>query len=436
MEKLFDKQYINKQKEIYKNNYKASINLARFENALNLVTNSEEFQSILKFDIIDKISIIFDKKVTVSCAILVLNEERCIQRCINSLDNFFDEIIIVDTGSTDKTIEKIKELKNNKIKLYFYTWQNDFSKARNFAIRKSTCQWIIFIDADEEMQVIKGLKDLLLIMNYCNERNNLVMSFTIKEIDNNAIYNDIPRIFYCDGNCRYFGTVHEEIRCNEIYDPYLIKTNVVLYHDGYNKNILIKKEKIQRNLSLLKIMRKIEPNNLRWIYFYLRDGITVLPHDEMLQIINTTLLNNSNNNYSINNKYVVEIMLIYCELLLKENKLNKIINITNDLLQVAPNYYDVTYYNNLAKILSAQQYLNDALCCMIDFRKKNLNLQKSLINGNGYHIDLLIGLLLFENMQYDHSKKYLQFAKEKLSNQIDFNLIDKYLKILNKITTE
>lgn len=73
------------------------------------------------------------KKTTLSLCMIVKNEEKYIAKSIDSVKNIVNEIVIVDTGSTDSTLEI---LKNYNVKLYNYKWENDFASARNFAINK------------------------------------------------------------------------------------------------------------------------------------------------------------------------------------------------------------------------------------------------------------------------------------------------------------
>lgn len=88
-------------------------------------------------------------RITVTAAIIVKDEERVIKRCPDSILNQFDEIVIVDTGSKDKTVEIIESVKDNKIRLYRTKWNENFAEARNFALDKVNTEWVFFIDADE-----------------------------------------------------------------------------------------------------------------------------------------------------------------------------------------------------------------------------------------------------------------------------------------------
>lgn len=84
--------------------------------------------------------------MTISVCIITLNEEKVINRVLNCVKKFADEIILVDTGSIDKTVEIAKKFTE---KIYFYKWVDDFSKARNFAFSKAKCDYLFWIDADD-----------------------------------------------------------------------------------------------------------------------------------------------------------------------------------------------------------------------------------------------------------------------------------------------
>src|SRR3972149_2146143 len=85
---------------------------------------------------------------TLSLCMIVKNEEKFLPACLESVKGHVDEIIIVDTGSTDRTVE-IAESYNAKI--YHHPWKNSFSKARNYSLKYATCDWILILDADEEI---------------------------------------------------------------------------------------------------------------------------------------------------------------------------------------------------------------------------------------------------------------------------------------------
>jgi len=84
-----------------------------------------------------------------SLAIIVKNEEKNLARLLNSVQGLYDELVIVDTGSTDRTVEIAERYTQN---IYHFTWVDNFSKARNFSFSKCTQPWIMWLDADDVLK--------------------------------------------------------------------------------------------------------------------------------------------------------------------------------------------------------------------------------------------------------------------------------------------
>lgn len=88
-------------------------------------------------------------KSTISLCMIVKDEERCIERCLESVYSTVDEIIVVDTGSSDRTLELIAKF---NAKVFHYKWDHNFSNARNHAIEQATGDYILQLDADEWLE--------------------------------------------------------------------------------------------------------------------------------------------------------------------------------------------------------------------------------------------------------------------------------------------
>jgi len=84
-----------------------------------------------------------------SLALIVKNEEKNLARCLDSVEGLWDELVIIDTGSTDKTVEIAKRYTQN---IHHFKWVKDFAKARNFAFSKCNYPWIIWLDADDQLK--------------------------------------------------------------------------------------------------------------------------------------------------------------------------------------------------------------------------------------------------------------------------------------------
>lgn len=86
--------------------------------------------------------------ISVSMCMIVKNEQSILKRCLDSYAGIYDELIIVDTGSTDNTKEIAAQYTD---KVYDFAWCDDFAAARNFAFSKASCDYILSVDADEEL---------------------------------------------------------------------------------------------------------------------------------------------------------------------------------------------------------------------------------------------------------------------------------------------
>lgn len=98
---------------------------------------------------------------TISLCIIVKNEEIHIARCLNSVAELVDEIIIVDTGSTDRTIEIVS---NYTRKVYSYPWKDDFADARNYSFSHASMDYCMWMDADDILE--EAEKDKFLQLKY------------------------------------------------------------------------------------------------------------------------------------------------------------------------------------------------------------------------------------------------------------------------------
>src|SRR5687767_12493572 len=83
---------------------------------------------------------------TLSVCLIVKNEERYLAQCLQSVRGLWDDLVIVDTGSTDRTVEIAESF---GARVFHFTWCDDFSAARNFCLDQITTDWILSLDADE-----------------------------------------------------------------------------------------------------------------------------------------------------------------------------------------------------------------------------------------------------------------------------------------------
>ena len=199
--------------------------------------------------------------ILVSLCMIVKNEERVLERCLNSVKDFVDEIIIVDTGSTDSTKEIAKKFTD---KVYDFEWCYDFAKARNYSFSKATKDYIMWLDADDVI-LEKDLKKLLKLKQNLSKNVDAVMLKYDLNVDENgtpmlSFYRE--RIVRRNANFRWTGKIHEviETRGN------IVKEDISVTHKKLHVN------EPERNLIIFqKMIKENEELDARQTFYYARE---------------------------------------------------------------------------------------------------------------------------------------------------------------------
>jgi tetratricopeptide (TPR) repeat protein len=192
----------------------------------------------------------------VSASLIVRDESAFIEGCLESLSGKVDEIVVVDTGSVDDTVVKALRF---PIKLHSFEWCGDFSAARNYAIAQSSGDWILYIDADERLEVpdMAIWRATLADKNKAAWRLRLYLRVGWTPISELRLFRNDPRI-------RFRGVIHERTHegVNEVCDSDGLEigfSDVALHHIGYEGN---QQHKISRNVPLLRDYLAKNPNRV------------------------------------------------------------------------------------------------------------------------------------------------------------------------------
>ena len=211
-------------------------------------------------------------KIKISACYMVKNAAEDLRRSLENLKNFVDEIIVVDTGSTDSTVEVAEKF---GAKIFHEPWQDDFSTPRNIAIREAAGDWIVFLDADEYFinDTAKNLQTVIKMAKRAKQQGISVNLVNVDKDNDNKIINSIYllRIFEHAPDIRYVGKIHEELyRGDKPLERASAPANLLtLYHTGYSSSI--SRAKAERNLKLLLEELNITDKPER-IYSYLADA--------------------------------------------------------------------------------------------------------------------------------------------------------------------
>jgi glycosyltransferase involved in cell wall biosynthesis len=201
-----------------------------------------------------------------SIGMMVKNEEKYLEQCLNSimpiLDKIDSELVIVDTGSNDRTIEIAKKFTD---KIYFHDWNNNFAEMRNITISYCSGEWFFCIDGDEVLEdctEIINFFDLEEYKKYESAVINVKNLMDLSDSTNYVIYAGL-RLFKKDREFRYEGAIHNQ----PVFKQPTAKLNASIQHFGYiatDKDLMEKKFK--RTSEILKKELKENPKDFYYMY--------------------------------------------------------------------------------------------------------------------------------------------------------------------------
>jgi len=213
------------------------------------------------------------KRPTISACLIVKNEELHIRRCLRSVMNAVDEICVIDTGCTDKTMEIVE--KEFGAKTAFRAWDDDFAAARNASLDLASTDWVFQIDADEELHQsdIRQLHEILrrtdidsiyvVMRNFYDVPEAFTGESVKKPMDVAHSANHIGRIFRNRQELRFTGCIHETIRN---IDSALV-SNVSIFHYGYAQHGEVQTARQERNYRLCMKQIENEPDSTASYYY-------------------------------------------------------------------------------------------------------------------------------------------------------------------------
>jgi len=193
------------------------------------------------------------KSMKISACVIVKNEAANIGRWLDCVRQIADEIIVVDTGSEDDTAAIAEK---GGAKVYHFSWCDDFSAAKNFALEQARGEWIIFLDADEYFTDASIPKLRAYIKKYHPDQRTVGIVCKLFNIDKDRENRFIGttcqiRVFRNLKNLRYTGAVHERLAdLTHTKRKMQLVMDLEIYHTGYSSKIV--KQKLLRNRHLLE----------------------------------------------------------------------------------------------------------------------------------------------------------------------------------------
>ncbi|MBD5522369.1 MAG: glycosyltransferase [Lachnospiraceae bacterium] len=224
----------------------------------------------------------------ISVCMIAKNEEKHIEECLKRLKPYHYEIVLVDTGSTDSTLEIAARYTD---KIYHFDWVNDFSAARNFALDKASNNWVLSIDCDEYIESIDEKELSILMEKHSQDVGQILIRNRFKQGAQTSIENVRVSRFFNKKYYHFVGAIHEQVELRNAepeiltniptitqnnsdcqphlhYAKHAYYAPITLLHVGYDGSEEEMRTKCLRNISMLeKELEAVGPDS--YIYYQL-----------------------------------------------------------------------------------------------------------------------------------------------------------------------
>ena len=199
-----------------------------------------------------------------SLAIIVKNEEKNLARLLDSVNGLYDELVIVDTGSTDRTVEIAKTYTPN---VHFFEWVKDFSKARNYAFSLCTNQWIMWLDADDILKPedVKLIRENFAQVCHRPDINYILVNYHYwvepPNLDGIPKATQLRERIIRKEHARWVGRCHEHIPVD--WNQTHAVTGAAVWHFRDEED---RAADSNRNIELMKLEVQDAPNSRNYLY--------------------------------------------------------------------------------------------------------------------------------------------------------------------------
>lgn len=356
-------------------------------------------------------AVFLERNKTVSLCMIVKNEEKFLESCLNSIKDIVDEIIIVDTGSIDNTI-KIAEKFNAKI--INHKWENNFSEARNISLNNASKEWILLMDADDIFDA--GDKEKLIqIINKGDKIGYFfkTLSYVSEKNYDDYVYNSNLRLLKNIGEYEFKGAIHEQITHKfEPTDYSKFKTvDIRVYHKGYLPGVAEEKNKRKRNIRIIEEELNKYPNNPFYNFNMANEYFAMNKCEEALKYYNIAY-QNMNEKSGYTSKLVMKRVLA----LIESQKFDIAMRAIDEGIKMLPNFTELYFYKGHVYQKKGQYTLAiKYFSKCIEMGEASIDLR--MINGCGsFRSYFALGDIYFELKDYEEAaNNYIK--SEELGNK-------------------
>ncbi|UCD17109.1 MAG: tetratricopeptide repeat protein [Candidatus Zixiibacteriota bacterium] len=364
---------------------------------------------------------VLENRATICACMIVKNEEELLPTCLESIRSWIDDIIIVDTGSTDRTVEIARSY---GAKVYFQKWEGNFSRARNYSLSRATCDWILYIDADEEFvqedvpllrQAIAQDKCRMISVNIYNVKKET------GECTSSLVFN---RIFRSDAGFSFDGIVHNQLVHEE--EEQVLSSNIRLKHYGYNLAPEKMKQKSARSRALLEKQLAENPD-FAFAHFNLAQLLrSVRVEDEPM--VHELVEKHAKRTIELTDPTLAIHLMAHHQLVttyINMKRYEDAEKYARLALEIKPDYLDPLLslghiYYALKRPDSAEEYYKKYLDAHEAYLKSPVNEQIILLSIQARHVAYYhLGLLKLQQGAYSDAEAYLLKALQELDPYLD-----------------
>jgi CDP-glycerol glycerophosphotransferase (TagB/SpsB family)/GT2 family glycosyltransferase len=280
-----------------------------------------------------------------SIGMMVKNEEKYLEECLQGLKPILDEVdselIIVDTGSTDRTVEIAKKYTN---RVYYHEWTGHFGEMRNTVLEYAKGQWFFFIDADE---IIDDYTDIINFFTSDRHKKANAAFFLIKNLlsrENNDsyAYSHILRFFRKDKEFHFRGAVHEQ----PVYKLPVAQIKASAVHYGYmNDDAGLMEYKYIRNVEILENELEKDPEN---VYYWYQLAQSYGMYGDKDKGLDAILKAYSLMKADKKPKHRISVYILLANIYLVHGMYKKVIEVCNEGCRLREGYFDLYYFRAMS----------------------------------------------------------------------------------------
>ncbi|MFE0136343.1 glycosyltransferase family 2 protein [Streptomyces sp. NPDC059037] len=258
--------------------YDAESGTSRLYDDLRLVAGCSQEISRSEFNSaggMDELSAKYDAHLAphVTAVVLTRNEEDVIERCLGALSKDVDDILVIDSGSEDGTVDAARSSAPGVAVLHS-SWVDDFSHHRNLGLENVGQGWVLFVDADETLDPASQgrIRRALKVLDFLLPGVDFVLAPRIIDTSG-SVYENIHRFMRSDTALRFRGRVHERPYTPRGDMPPSVLLNIDFSHRGYEPEFIQRKSKDAAYSRLVDQCREDDPENLAWVYYQSRSAL-------------------------------------------------------------------------------------------------------------------------------------------------------------------